>query len=531
MKLINSTAVIFIVAMLSFCGFYEVYVRPGWVDSGMYIGYAINPVIYKTFAFAAHNYQGSRLGYILPMQLMVTLFGNESGRIVYVCALYVIYLFSIFSITKFFIKETIEKVLLNIFFVFNPCFVSGIFYGGADGPAAVQLVLAISLLLFATRISALFRRNLILFISGFFLVLSISSHIFSVVTAVLIIPILVYLYGRKNFAVWLTLGGSFCMFICNYFGYQLGLDQFYLLYSLPWAKVSMFGGVGAKLAEPFFVNVEKFFVWYPLLFAIAFFVLINRSRIFRKNNFTTYMAGSLVMMVGPIVTFTFYDFATGGNTLVTPAYFNIIYPSFIVGLTLMVSLTGEAAKEESLSRILRYRNRTRGALISLVAVSLVVACTSEHLKSVFTYNNVRSHDLYCAEVSFVERMTSLGLDTNKFKLVFKAVGPEAEQSVRVYKDYHKGKKRYQDYLDSLAALFLWDRSIALRLTHNADLSKSILHTTKNDVPFVFLGRDKKEVQELIGTFQKFLDGYVSDNYECFSNEAYPWCFVSFRYFK
>ena len=91
-----------------------------------------------------------------------------------------------------------------------------------------------------------------------------------------------------------------------------------------------------------------------------------------------------------------------------------------------------------------------------------------------------------------------------------------------------GSRRYFDYLDSLAGLFLWDRSIALRLEPNIDLKKVSLKSQEN-IPIVFLGRNKAEVQRLVTSLSGFLGGSTAGAYQCFSDNDYPWCFIEFGY--
>ena len=110
----------------------------------MYLGYAINPEIYKVYPFLAHNYQGSRLGYILPQIFILRIFGETNGREIYVLILYLAYFFSVMTLIGFFIKKNVERALLSVLFIFNPVFISSIFYGYVDGPVTVQLLVAIS---------------------------------------------------------------------------------------------------------------------------------------------------------------------------------------------------------------------------------------------------------------------------------------------------------------------------------------------------------------------------------------------------
>jgi len=518
--------ILLVLALLCFFGLYEIYPRPGWVDGSMYIGYAINPEIYKIYTFETHNYQGSRLGYVLPQHFLFRIFGDINGRELYVLILYLAYFFSVTILTGFFIKKNVERVLLCVLFIFNPVFVSSIFYGGADGPAPVQLLVAISFLVCATRSISQFRRNLLSFFSGFFLMLSISSHIFAFIPALLIVPTLLYVFKAKKLAAPMIFGGLTAISICNFYGYQFGLDRFYFLYSLPFAKASFSHGIGELMAKPLTNVIKDSIFWLPVILSILLFFFFNRNLSSREGKPFPLLAVSLLNLIGPVTIFTFFDVFTGGNTLNFPAYFNIVYPSFLVGLVLMISLNTETmGKNNVITRSKAYQ--TKVALIFLVCISLILAFTAEWAKSSLLWNSIKSSDLYRSEVSFLGRIKSEGLNTGKLQFIYTTIGPEGKHDLRVYKDFYGGSQRYFDYLDSLTSLFLWDRSIALRLEPDVDLKKINLKL-KEDIPIIFLGRSKAEIRRLVVPLSRFLVGHTAGPYECFDDNSYPWCFIEFK---
>jgi hypothetical protein len=525
MKLFNFNTLILIIALLMFLGLYEIYPRPGWVDSSMYVGYAINPAIYKVFSFSAHNYQGSRLGYILPFQLLLSIFGYINGRTVYVFILYFSYVLSVITLARFFIIQEVERMLVCILFIANPIFTSSIFYGGADGPAAVQLIVAALFLVYAARVKKQFNKEFFSFLSGSFVALSVSSHIFALIPTILLIPALLYVLKSGRFIYSITLGGVATICICNFYGYQLGLDKFYLLYSLPWARASL-GGIGTNFAEPFSNKIQYLIFWCPVLLSTPFFFFIRRKLLSSKDKLHSLWVASWLNLIGPFTIYLLFDRFTGGNTLVTPAYFNIVYPSFIVGLILMVSLNLETTSD-SFTTGLAGLSPLRLILLTLVCVSLSITFLSSHSKSTLTYNSGESKDFYRSEVSFVDRFKLSGLNAVKLQFIYEAKGPEGENDSRVYKDFHKGSRRYFDYLDSLTGLFLWDRSIALRLQPNTDLKELKFRLKETNAPVIFLGRSKAEVHKLFFALSKFLVGYTSSNVQCYEDKNYPWCFVAY----
>ena len=82
-------------------------------------------------------------------------------------------------------------------------------------------------------------------------------------------------------------------------------------------------------------------------------------------------------------------------------------------------------------------------------------------------------------------------------------------------------------MDSLTALFLWDRAIGLRVDRGADMSK-LDDFGDSDADMVILGRNTDEIDRLIKLTKPHLEERVFGKPECFVDPAYPWCFVSSR---
>lgn len=529
MKYINSSTILLLIALMCFLGLYEIYARPGWVDSAMYLGYAMNPNIYNVHDLVAHNYQGSRLGYIVPLHFLMENFGIFQGRLIYVVFLYSAYIFSVIVLAKFFINKTVERILVCILFILNPGFISSIFYGGSDGPAAVQLLLAVSLLICAINSGAQFKKNVYIIFSGFFLILSFSSHIFAAIPFFLFFPALIYHSSAKRLLLPLVFGMASALYLCNFIGFQFGLDEFYFSYSIPWAKNSVLNGIGSSFVDPLDHRIRNAVFWIPILITIlSFRFVIPKFPSWGTKNFSL-MLIAVINIIGPITICTLYDIVTKGNTIATPAYFNTMYPSFIVGLVCMTSLNIKMLGGDVCTNSLKYIKRIRCCLISILLASLFVNFTANHIRSVFSYYDVDSKSFYRSEIAFMERIKSRDLDTRKAKFVFTAAGVEGEGNQRVYKDHYKRSPRYQDYLDSLVGLFLWDRSILLRLLPENDLEKQYSINSQKNTPLVFLGRNKDEVHRLVKRFEKFLRGYTPTHYECYDDKYYPWCFVGYEY--
>jgi hypothetical protein len=496
----------------------------------MYLGYAMNLNLYDVHEFLQHNYQGSRLGYIAPLHFLMENLGTFEGRLTYVVFLYSSYVFSVMIMAKYFLNTTIERMLVCFIFILNPGFSSSVFYGGADGPAAVQLLLAVSFLTCAIYSDGQIKKNALATLSGLFLILSVSSHIFAAIPCILIFPMLFYHFSAKRLILPLVFGISSTLYILNVIGYQFGLDEFYLSYSIPWAKTSLFDSRGVKLVDPLGHRIRNAVFWIPIVMTILsfrYFVPKLPSRE-DKNYFLILMA--FINIFGPIITYSLYDILTKGNTIVTPAYFNIIYPSFVFGLVCLVSLNIKTFGGDVSNNSVKDMKRKRYSLISILLASVFFNFTSNHNQSALSYNNVNSESFFRSEIAFMERIKSGELDTKKAKFIFIGMGVEDEGNPRVYRDYWKHAPRHQDYLDSLVGLLLWDRSILLRLLPEDDFKIRSLNSHKN-TPLVILGRNKNEVQRLAGAFQRFLSGYTSANAECYDDKYYPWCFIHFEYRK
>ena len=115
-------------------GIFQLFPIPGWVDAGMYLGYALNlPNMMERFAFDEVTYHGSRLSYVLPRFLMHQALDPTAAQHVETGLLYVASLFSVFAIGWHAFGRS-ATFLTAAFLAFNPLFLSSLTFGGADVP-------------------------------------------------------------------------------------------------------------------------------------------------------------------------------------------------------------------------------------------------------------------------------------------------------------------------------------------------------------------------------------------------------------
>lgn len=512
-------------AVVFLFGILEFFPRPGWVDPSIYSGYVVVNDLYKHYPLTDNSYQGSRLGYVFPLKFFSYYFGDVNGKFLYVLTLYFFYVFSVFILLKNWVKKDFEKFLLGVFFIFNPLIFSSISYGGADGPAAMQLMFATALFVCGEKYINPVGKFFLNFFAGVFLSLSISAHIFSIVPAIFIGFFLCTLYGKNVKFASLIVGGVVTIFLLTIVGFKFGLDRFYFLYSFPWARNSL-NGSGTGFVQPLNSWWKNSIFWMPIFCAFLYYLFnLKKFKSYFKNKPFVFFA-CVVNLIGPLVLLSFYDLYIGGSLISTLGYFNIVFPSFLVGMVFLTSLyTNDSTPKAEISLFKAYGVRI--FLSGLIFLNLLINFSSEHLKSIFSFNSINSRDLYVSQISFKDRVVSSDVEVGALRFVYKSIEPTNGSDPRIYKDFFLGAPRYFDYLDSLTALFLWDRSTALRMEPGTNVS--LVNLNKNDgASVVFLGRNRSEIEQLADLFPYSLFGYTAEEYQCFEENDYPWCFVIFK---
>jgi hypothetical protein len=516
------------VALLHLIFFYEIFPRPGWVDASIYTGYSINADLYKIYDLGSNSYQGSRLGYILPLRLLSHLFGNMLGREVYPAILYVICSISIWAMCVLLVEGTRARVLTAVCFIFNPLLVSALVYGGADGPAATYMLTCFIVLAKSGRANEIGRQIALSFLSGVFVCLALSSHIFSVVPALITIPCLLYQFHSSRrrtitSVASLATGMLVTMAILAALGFKLGLTKFYLLYSIPWIHKSL-NGSGIKFSSPFSIWIKNSILWMPFVLLLTLSVSTYLRSACDIGGRLVARRLSQINLGGPLVAFICFDQFVGGDLLGTPSYLNIVYPTLFVGSVLFVSTLPKDHRVDAILRPVPDEIFTKYATIFIACFGLILCATSGYVKSAFSFSKTDSRGFYSSQVEFNREITAAGLSGQKLQFLFLST-PDIEKSdSRIYTDFYRDKTRNFDYIDSLVSLFLWDRSIALRIDPKSNTEASDIELNKS-APLVLLGRNKMEIERIISKFPAPLAAYSRNDFYCFENPNYPWCFV------
>jgi hypothetical protein len=509
-----------LVALFLFFVFYEHFPRPGWVDAGMYSGYVFNQDLYKSYPLVAHNYQGSRLGFLFPLRLITGLFGDYVGREIFSYALYLFCALSLTVIAEFAMGRSLFAAMFSVLFMVSPLLISSITYGGADGPAATFALVSIALFAKSIKLSCNSGSVLLGLSSGLFAALSISSHIFAVLPLGVAFCYFCFLCKSERRILvllgYMFLGFSGCLSGLAFLGYKLGLDRFFLLYSLPWIDHS-FSGSGYSFEQPKEEWLNLFKLWIPL-YAVAVCALL--LIFFRRVLGIRPSLGEFYGVCALIVIFSFFfafDNLLGGNLMGTPAYLNIVFPCVFFGLVFAFS-----GNKITYARNNWFEASSIIVVLGLLLINIFVQFESQHIQSLLASNSLDSHDLYQSQIEFVREIKQKKLMNPQIKFVYVAADQNS-RDVRIYSDYFGGKRRGFDYIDSISSLFLWDRSIAARII--GDFDKISIDMNQHDhAKLVVLARNMDEILRIGKSLKTAIGGQIGEPV-CRSSESYPWCFV------
>lgn len=516
------------IALLYLIFFYEIFPRPGWVDASIYTGYSINVDLYKIYNISSDSYQGSRLGYILPLRLLSHIFGNMFGRELYPIILYAICSISIWGICALLIERQRARVLTAICFIFNPLLISALIYGGADGPAATYMLASFIVLSNSGRANAIFGQIALSFFSGVFLCLGLSSHIFAIIPVMITIPCLLYIFHSSKRRIIasvasLAAGTLVTTVILATLGFRLGLAKFYLLYSIPWIHKSL-NGSGIKFSSPFSIWVKNSILWIPFVLLLVLSVATYFRRAPDVCGRLIARRLSLLNLAGPLVAFICFDEFIGGDLLGTPAYLNIVYPTLIIGSVLFVSAFSKDHHATANLRPISKEIFTKYATVLIACFGLALCATSNYVKSAFSFNKTDSREFYNSQIEFNREIATAGLSGKKLQFLFLSTPDTEKQNSRIYTDFYRNRTRRFDYIDSLVSLFLWDQSIALRIDPESGVESSNVELKKS-VPVVILGRNKIEIEKIVSKHLTLLADYSGSDFYCFESPNYPWCFI------
>lgn len=568
--------ILFIPAILALAMYFipnnfELFPRVGWVDAGMYAGYANNENLIKDYGFTIHNYQGSRLGYIVPAKIFSKTFGPLSGRYLFVLFFYLTSLLALISILRKFIKKTDIQSLFLTVIACNPILLAGISYGGADGPSATYTLLFAA---FLYRSASIHIKNtdVYLVVAGIFAALGFSTHVLSIVP-LSFIATTYFIWQPSNLKnKIITLGLAFFVtIIClSFIGHYLGIERNYLIYSFSWGVQSV-KGLGGYFVQPLHEVAMYSLIYLPPL--VLFFLsikLFHPVSAFKQKFKDWNIASSIVLSAGPLLFFLLYDKVLNGSISQYLPYYVLLYPCFVLSfLFLLMDKSVSFAKTfiiptnitlailfilsiydtkvlyslvliatgialiYSLSKINNHYSNPWMAcfLFALLTGQQLLYLHNTSLKPFFhLIGSANSEELYKSQLKFMNTITKLqrayGLPLFVYESSKNEIGLTRGQ---FYHTYYNGHKNIYSHLDSLTSLFLWDRS-NLSTHPFAPEFKSEFETSDHSRQLVILGRNNDEVDNIFNEVISIAHDMQTITRECYPSEYYPWCIKVVREF-
>lgn len=555
---------------------FELYPRVGWVDAGMYVSYANNDNLIKDYNFSGNNYQGTRLGYVVPANFFNSILSPTIGRYAFVVTFYLSALLALLFLAKRVIKRIEIQSLFMMVVICNPLLLAGIAYGGADGPAATYIILSAVFLYYSTYAA---KPKFHLSLAGIFAALSFSSHILAIVPLIIIFSSYTLLQKNSLIGNFLTAALAFLVTIAfvSWIGFQLGIERNYLLYSFSWGVQSV-KGIGVMFTQPISEMVIHFLIYIPPIFLILAAIKLNDGwgNIFvnlRQKIHCNYAVITIILSLGPLLFFLVYDKILGGSISQYLSYYQLIYPCFVLAFlfalahnkvnfskkniilinTVLLSLLMFTAFNVAISYSLLLIacafvisiyisftagniNRTNMIISGLLFMLLTTQylCFS-HNKSIIPFyslaGSAHSKELYTSQLKF---MSSINKLNRAYSLPYFMYDSTANKSNlmpgQYYHTYFNSKKNIYNYFDSLTALYLWDRSILTMHPYNEDF-KTVIEKSNKDRQVVILGSNKQEVSAMYDRMFSELKGIKPIVSECYQNKYYPWCFTVVKEFS
>lgn len=549
---------------------FELYPRVGWVDAGMYTGYANNYSLIKDYGFAANNYQGTRLGYVIPARLFSNIFDPLLGRYLFVLFFFTINLIALIIIVRRLSKNLEIQSLILTVIICNPLLLAGISYGGADGPTASYIILYATFLFLSAYKG---NYSAYLGLAGVFAALGLSTHLLAI-APIVIITISYFIFQPFEFKRKIVfIGfGFFLMIIClSVAGYYLDIEQNYLTYSLSWGVRSIQGG-GGIFSKP----VEDAIWYFPIYIppVILFLItpkLLDSFKSFKSTPPNRWALVAMVLSVAPLLFFFLFDNLLGGSISQYLPYYQLFYPCFIFSFAFIVthekvSIPKEIIIPTNIALAVLfifsiYNVKIQYSLLFIATIFLLmlylllnnekkyfqvfmkcllfVVVTAQYLlysnnNSVLPFfhmaGNANSKELYKSQLKF---MSSVGHLPRAYGLPLFIYDSDEKIDVssvgQFYYTYFNGKRNNYTYFDSLLALYLWDRSILISKPYSEDL-RGLLEVSDHSRQIVILGRNKSEVSKLYNRVQAVSPKMRSIDDECNQSNYYPWCILVVKRF-
>ena len=518
-------------------GVYELFPLPGWVDPLIYVGYFLDP-IEQIWRYGPLYYSG-RVPYIFVGHLFFSIFNPSSAH----CALLLFFnglaLGAVFM-AAFRLYGRNVAILSTWWLGLNPIWVNSISTGYVDGPTMAFGFVAFACSVFGITRSRSVLTNISFVVSGFFVGITFVTH--PVPGGVAALAVLATCFAFKGGwpavcdLAYVFLGGILGLAISSVYAWQLGAPTIFSFFTQgPMARISLDNA--SLFAVPF---VESFSGSYwaiaPLILLLVSFLIVRRLG---RKAAPLALVGTLCLAL-LFFFLLLWDLAIGGVTL--QKHFYVSY--LIFGETiLVVSMLGSlrqglclsgfkeaglyvavaasaivplafqhllATSDNSLVRpiswialvvlggatVLFFRaQRSVLAVISLMAITILSGIWNAGTRSAFADANYPSYKLVFEEVTEIRQVADMAYLHGRNVFVWGnrshglTGGTTSEKKRLSYAMLYAGKQERFNALDSLAALWAWDRGALgfnMPMIQKADMERLQLSKNAGSVVIVCL---------------------------------------------
>ena len=519
---------------------------PGWVDAGMYLGYGTNlHALVERFGFTANTYQGTRLSYVLPLYVWHHLLSPLLAQYAQIACWYLLALVSAMAL-GYQRGGRAGALACGALLAFNPLFLSALTFGGSDG-ATVAYVLAAAACAFSA--CGLRHERSAMALAGAFAGLALASHLFIALQllALAAAHALVATPAGAGLSLWRRYGLA-CVMALGAFGLlaaiglSLGMPHpFYWLFMVRASILGIGGNFRLPLASWLFDTTR-------LLAPVAVLLWCLRQLLPFTADARRRWLAVLLLVAAPLLLMLAYDFIIPGVTLQTRPYFALLIPGWVIalslsssgksadadrwivwlpmgiflGVALVVALAGKnvfaltgqgmffsivlalGAAALGLWRCRPSQSRSRPGVWLL---SLIVLCASASLalnrdtSKVFkAATGLDYREAYLGAIAFTQAMEKSALAARRPRLIYdreplnQALGEDAVYPLKFANNHFR-----LNYFDTLASLYLWDKSL---LSPADPAGVATLVGQKTPAFLVLLGRDPAEVSAHLQRLQQ-----------------------------
>lgn len=328
-------------ALFLFSGLFQRFPVPGWVDSGIYLGYFFDlPGLAARYGFGATTYHGTRLSWVLPGFWLHQALSPAAAQQALVALMYFPAVWAAYLAGRG-LGGRLGGHLAAAFLAYNPLFLAAVVFGAVDG-STVAYLMGAGAFLFAPGRATLPTWRL----AGFGVLACCAgvAHPFALPLAA-ILAAGYLLVARPAPATILRqalaalVGAAAAFLLLALVGVQYGSPFWFPLASVAMAQRAV-GGIGANYRLP---PAEWVFSSYRLLIpCVLLLALAWRARSAQPAARKVLLA-ALAMLAASWAVFASFDLAVGGLTLQVRNYTNLALPACALALGALGLVAGPAS--------------------------------------------------------------------------------------------------------------------------------------------------------------------------------------------